>query len=236
MSTSAETKSAEDLLFSHYLRTGVRLNGEAARVFLETKAREVAHASVQKSAESLLFAHYLRTGEQLHGEAAARFVERKFNQWHLRENGQFARAGEGVNYSGVADRAGPATRARQSNTSAPNSRTTLPRGTSPNAPEINREIVVYGDKVTSSNAHDKAGIDPTGTDCTKSSATDSTACAFEAPTAARRLYAVDTSWIASGACVSDKIGRGDYRSALRESHVGAAGCFDSQYDKVCPYV
>ena len=53
-----------------------------------------------KSAADLLFSHYLRTGERLYGEAAERFLELKFNQRHLRENGQFARAGEGVSYGG----------------------------------------------------------------------------------------------------------------------------------------
>ena len=100
MSTTTETKSAEDLLFSHYLRTGVRLSGEAARAFLETKARAEKRAEEQKSAESLLFGHYLRRGERLYGEAAERFLERKGNFRHYPENGQFARAGEGVSYGG----------------------------------------------------------------------------------------------------------------------------------------
>ncbi len=98
MTTTNETKSAEDLLFSHYLRTGERLYGEAALLFLETKARADERARQEKSAESMLFAHYLRTGERLHGEAAERFVELKYNHRHLKPNGQFASAGEGIYY------------------------------------------------------------------------------------------------------------------------------------------
>jgi hypothetical protein len=100
MSMTTETKSAADLLFSHYLRTGERLTGEAAQAFLETKARDAAGAGEQKSTEAVLFAHFLRTGERLYGDAAERFLELKFNQRHYRENGQFARAGEGVGYGG----------------------------------------------------------------------------------------------------------------------------------------
>jgi hypothetical protein len=33
MSSITETKSADDLLFSHYLRIGERLTGEAAQAF-----------------------------------------------------------------------------------------------------------------------------------------------------------------------------------------------------------
>jgi hypothetical protein len=100
MSTLPETKSAEMLTFSHYLRTGERLTGEAARAFVETKARADERVRLLKSAESALFSHYLRTGERLHGEAAEHFLELKFNQRHYRENGQFARAGEGAYFGG----------------------------------------------------------------------------------------------------------------------------------------
>jgi Phosphodiester glycosidase len=89
MAMTPETKSAADLLFSHYLRTGERLSGEPAQAFLETKAREVAGAGERKSAEAVLFAHYLRTGERLHGEAAERFLELKFNPHHDPDDGRF---------------------------------------------------------------------------------------------------------------------------------------------------
>jgi hypothetical protein len=102
MSTLPETKSAEMLTFSHYLRTGERLTGEAAQAFVETKARADERVRLLKSAESALFSHYLRTGERLHGEAAEHFLELKFNQRHYRENGQFARHGEGAVYGGDA--------------------------------------------------------------------------------------------------------------------------------------
>lgn len=85
-----QTKTTEDLLFSHYLRTGQRLSGEAARRFLETKAHEPREPSpAQKSAESVLFSHYLRTGERLSGKAAAEFLERKFNPYHDPDDGRF---------------------------------------------------------------------------------------------------------------------------------------------------
>lgn len=106
MTTTNETKSAEDLLFSHYLRTGERLYGEAAQLFLETKARAGERARQEKSAESVLFSHYLRTGERLYGEAAERFLERKFNQRHYVENGLFARAGEGQMYGNGSESGG----------------------------------------------------------------------------------------------------------------------------------
>ncbi len=100
MTTFPAKKSAEDLLFSHYLRTGERLNGEAAQAFLETKVLDDAKVRQRKSAEAVLFTHYLRTGERLSGDRASRFLELKFNQRHLRENGQFARAGEGIFFGG----------------------------------------------------------------------------------------------------------------------------------------
>ncbi len=146
MSTSIETKTAEDLLFSHYLRTGERLTGEAAQAFLETKACTDERDREQKSAESVLFAHYLRTGERLYGKAAERFLELKFNQRHYRENGQFARAGEGVSYGGGGAAIRPAARARHSKAPAGNSRTALSNGTSAGTSQPKRDIVVIGDR------------------------------------------------------------------------------------------
>ena len=95
MSTSSETKTAEDLLFSHYLRTGECLAGKAAQAFLETKARDDERDREQKSAETVLFAHYLRTGERLYGEAAERFLERKYNHNHDPDDGRFTFASGG---------------------------------------------------------------------------------------------------------------------------------------------
>jgi hypothetical protein len=138
MSTITETKSAADLLFSHYLRTGERLSGKAAQAFLETKAREDAGAGERKSAESVLFAHYLRTGE--------RFLELKFNQRHYRENGQFARAGEGVSYGGGGTGVRPAARARHSKAPAGISRAAMSNGTPADISEPKRDIVVIGDR------------------------------------------------------------------------------------------
>lgn len=91
-----EHKTALQLLFNHYLRTGERLIGEAAVAFLEHKANVAPDQPAgQKSAESVLFEHYLRAGERLYGEAAEKFLERKFNRRHREDNGQFARVGEG---------------------------------------------------------------------------------------------------------------------------------------------
>ncbi len=116
MPAMTETKTAEYLLFGHYLRTGVRLAGAAAQAFLETKARHDEQDRQLKSAESLLFSHYLRTGERLYGEAASQFFERKFNQRHYRENGQFARVGEGAVYGGGQEgEAGGGTRNSEGN-------------------------------------------------------------------------------------------------------------------------
>jgi murein DD-endopeptidase MepM/ murein hydrolase activator NlpD len=88
--TQLETKTAADLLFSHYLRTGERLTGAAAQGFLEQKGHVVAEGQAErKSAESVLFEHYLRTGERLFGDAAVQFLERKFNPYHDPEDGRF---------------------------------------------------------------------------------------------------------------------------------------------------
>ncbi len=87
--TRNETKTADELLFNHYLRTGQRLNGAAAQAFLETKARDERRAQHEKSAESVLFSHYLRTGIMLAGEAAEPFLEQKFNPNHDPDDGRF---------------------------------------------------------------------------------------------------------------------------------------------------
>jgi hypothetical protein len=89
MTTFPANQSAKDLLFSHYLRTGRCLNGEAAQTFLETKALNEANAIQRNSEASVMFAHYLRTGERLYGERAARFLELKFNPHHDPDDGRF---------------------------------------------------------------------------------------------------------------------------------------------------
>ena len=88
--TRTESKTADELLFNHYLRTGQRLTGQAAQAFLETKGYVAPDRPVQqKSAEMVLFEHYLRTGQRLYGDAAVQFVERKYNHNHDPEDGRF---------------------------------------------------------------------------------------------------------------------------------------------------
>jgi hypothetical protein len=105
---------------------------------------EMPATTETKTAEALLFGHYLRTGQRLSGAVAERFLERKFNQRHYRENGQFARAGEGVSYGGGAPSSSNES-ARQSRGSGTAQRQIPTLRTNDRSANRNEEIVVIGD-------------------------------------------------------------------------------------------
>ncbi len=71
--------------------------------------------------EVSLVTHPMQHAARVHltEEAAGLVGERKFNQRHYRENGQFARAGEGVLYGGLAGGAAPTQMTKKPHSSSP---------------------------------------------------------------------------------------------------------------------
>ena len=132
------TKSAESLIFNHYLRTGAHLTGAAAQAFLETKSRGEMQAQQQGLAESALFSQYLRTGVMLAGEAATEFLEQKFNPYHDPEDGRFT---FGPGGGSLAPRQANSPSSRRTPSPTPRSTGAGTTGRSPNRSSANTDPV-----------------------------------------------------------------------------------------------
>ena len=115
--------------------------GYRARGYLRDAAgRELTDIDLY---EVSLVSHPMQHAARVHQVSLG---EQKFNQRHYREDGQFARAGEGVLYGGGTARSGLAPRAPGSTPASANARTAISNGASDETSLPQRDIVVIGDK------------------------------------------------------------------------------------------